>query len=324
MVGIVLVGHGTFAEGVKNGIELLVGPQKQVSAVGLFHGDVPEQFKDKVSSAIDTVDSGSGVLCLGDILGGTPSNTLARLLSKKHIRALLGTNLPMAIQAVFNRDEMALDDLADFVLQMGNEALVDLGRYLDDKAPRISQARGKMASNDEIAGSGEARSATSGSGKGKGEVVLCRVDDRLIHGQVMTSWLNATGANKIMIVDNETAKDSFLRSIYRSAVPANVGVGVFNEAKATDRLIRGFNPTDRVIVLAKYPQTFSELIRRGVSIRSLVIGGMGASRGRTKLYRNISASEDERQTLRDLIEDGTSISIQILADDASVDVSKFL
>lgn len=322
MVGIVLVSHGTFAEGVKNGIELLVGPQKQISAIGLFHGDAPEQFKDKVSSAIDTVDSGSGVLCLGDILGGTPSNTLAQLLSEKHIRALLGTNLPMAIQAVFNRDEMALDDLADFVLQTGNEALVDLDRYLDSKATQIGQVQGEMTSNDDIASSGEARGATSGSGKG--EVVLYRVDDRLIHGQVMTSWLNATGANRIMIVDNETAKDSFLRSIYRSAVPANVGVGVFNEAKAADRIMRGFNPTDRVIVLAKHPQTFSELIRRGVSIKSFVIGGMGASKGRTKLYRNISASEDERQTLRDLIGDGTSISVQILADDASVDVSKFL
>lgn len=40
-------------------------------------------------------------------------------------------------------------------------------------------------------------------------IVLARIDDRLIHGQVMTSWLNYTGANRIIIIDDETANDTF-------------------------------------------------------------------------------------------------------------------
>lgn len=114
----------------------------------------------------------------------------------------------------------------------------------------------------------------------------------------MTSWLNATGANKIMIVDDETSQNPFLKSVFKSAVPANVKVGVFNEAKAVDRLIKGFKPTDRVIVLAKYPQTFLSLVERGASLRQVIIGGMGAREDRSRLYRNISASQDERAALR--------------------------
>ena len=42
-----------------------------------------------------------------------------------------------------------------------------------------------------------------------GEIVLARIDDRLIHGQVMTAWLQFTGGNHIVIVDDATAGDEF-------------------------------------------------------------------------------------------------------------------
>jgi len=42
---------------------------------------------------------------------------------------------------------------------------------------------------------------------------LVRVDDRLIHGQVVAVWLNAVGANEIVIVDDRTAQDAFLRDV---------------------------------------------------------------------------------------------------------------
>lgn len=44
-------------------------------------------------------------------------------------------------------------------------------------------------------------------------IVMVRIDDRLIHGQVMTSWLNFLGANKIMIIDDGVAVDPFVKSV---------------------------------------------------------------------------------------------------------------
>ena len=46
-------------------------------------------------------------------------------------------------------------------------------------------------------------------------VVLTRIDDRLIHGQVMTSWLNFTSANKIMVIDDQTAADPFMKTVLK-------------------------------------------------------------------------------------------------------------
>ncbi len=156
------------------------------------------------------------------------------------------------------------------------------------------------------------------------QVVLTRIDDRLIHGQVMTSWLNYTGANKIMVIDNATAADPFLKTVLKSAVPGNIGLGLFDETKAADRLIKGFKDTDKVILLVKYPKTIVNLIEAGVKFETLNIGGMGVNNGRTKFYKNIAATDEEKEEMRKIIASGCDVSIQIIAEDTKVDVAQFL
>ena len=63
-----------------------------------------------------------------------------------------------------------------------------------------------------------------------------RVDNRLIHGQVMTSWLNFLGANKIMVIDDGVAVDPLVKNILKSCIPANIKLAVFTEDKAVERL----------------------------------------------------------------------------------------
>lgn len=103
-------------------------------------------------------------------------------------------------------------------------------------------------------------------------VVLTRVDDRLIHGQVMTSWLNYTSATKIMVVDDKSAEDPFLKTVLKNAVPKNVGLGVFTAKRAAERLLgKGFPPSDRVIILVKYPATIIKMMEYGCSSTKLIL-----------------------------------------------------
>ena len=155
-------------------------------------------------------------------------------------------------------------------------------------------------------------------------IVLTRIDDRLIHGQVMTSWLNYTSATKIMVVDDRSAQDPFLKTVLKNAVPKNVRLGVFTAEKAANRLIKGFPESDRVIILVKYPATICKMMKLGVKFDKVNIGGMGAAKNREKFYKNISASEEEKEMLKTMIDAGTKVEIQIIAEDAAVDVSKLL
>ncbi len=154
-------------------------------------------------------------------------------------------------------------------------------------------------------------------------VVLVRIDDRLIHGQVMTSWLNYTGANKIMIIDDGVAADPFMKSVLKTCVPANVRLATFGVEKAAVRLKKGF-AGDKCIVLVKYPETLHRLMEEGVLFDEINIGGMGVSGTRTKFFRNISASEEEKKMLKEMVEAGAKISVRIIAEDSATDISKML
>ncbi|MDU5333030.1 PTS sugar transporter subunit IIB [Enterococcus sp.] len=154
-------------------------------------------------------------------------------------------------------------------------------------------------------------------------IVLARIDDRLIHGQVMTSWLNYTGANRIIIVDDETANDSFLKMIVTSVAPANIKTEVFGINDGIEAIKQGA-ATDKVIILAKSPEAYVELMEKGIPLDKVNIGGMGAKEGRTKFYKNISASSDEKANLKKLIDGGVTVTIQIIAEDKAIDVAKIL
>ena len=70
--------------------------------------------------------------------------------------------------------------------------------------------------------------------KGMQNIVLIRVDDRLVHGQVMTSWLKATNANKIMVVDDDVAADPLMKTVLKGVVPSQIKLGIFSIEKAVD------------------------------------------------------------------------------------------
>lgn len=160
--------------------------------------------------------------------------------------------------------------------------------------------------------------------KGMESVKLVRVDDRLVHGQVMTSWLKFTGANKIMVVDDEVATNDLMKTVLKGVVPSQVKLGIFSIAKAVDRLSKGFKPGDKVIMLVKTPETVWAIQQAGVDIPALNIGGMGIRTDRTTLYQNIACSESEREALRRLINAGCDVNIQITADDSKVNVAKLV
>jgi len=145
---------------------------------------------------------------------------------------------------------------------------------------------------------------------------LVRVDDRLIHGQVIAVWLRALGAEVIVVVDDATAQDDFLREVIELAAPEGVEVevhGVADGAQAVKELAASDIAT---FVLVKSPQVALQLVEAGAPIDVLNVGGMGAAAGRTPLYKNISASPEELEAMRELERRGARVELRIVADDS--------
>lgn len=149
-------------------------------------------------------------------------------------------------------------------------------------------------------------------------ILLARVDDRLIHGQVMTAWMKLLPAKEIMVIDNKVAKDDFMISVLEMAAPAGVKVRVYSEEDASKVLLEGLKvPT---ILLAKTPLSYKGVMDAGVALDALNLGGMGINQERTTLYKNIAASPEERAVLKEFIDRGMEVKIQVIPNDKPVSV----
>lgn len=133
MAGIVVTGHGHFAEGIMSALTLVAGEQKEIRAVNFIQGEGVEELKDHIKQAIGELES-QDVLLLADILGGSPFNVAARLLTEetgKNLRVVAGVNMASIVQAVFMRENVPFDRLAAEVAKAGKEGVADLGNMME-------------------------------------------------------------------------------------------------------------------------------------------------------------------------------------------------
>ena len=156
------------------------------------------------------------------------------------------------------------------------------------------------------------------------EIVLTRIDDRLIHGQVMTAWVKKTRANQILIIDDEVAKDEFMREVLKMSAPNGIDIVVKGLMDAVEFLNQQEDKSNRLIILVKGPAVIEQLLENGIMIDKLIVGGMGAKAERRVLYKNISASEEERAIFKRMIDRKIPVVIHIIPDQKETDLSKDL
>ena len=147
---------------------------------------------------------------------------------------------------------------------------------------------------------------------------LVRVDDRLIHGQVVAIWLKALNARRIVIVDDRTARDDFLKEVITYAAPAGVAVEILDLEQGSARLRDLVASPEPVFVLMRSPVTALRLREAGVEFPVLNVGGIGAGPGRKPVYRNISASPEELEAMRAIEQLGTAVELRIVESDRPV------
>ena len=142
-------------------------------------------------------------------------------------------------------------------------------------------------------------------------IVLTRVDDRLVHGQVVVGWGRPLDLHRIVLVDDEVRDSPWEQELYRMAAPREIAVEFRSAAEAAGHLADWEAGRERVLVLTGSIDTVQELIGRmpGV-IRRLNLGGIHAGPGRRERLRYLYLSEGEIETLEALARDGLEIAAQ--------------
>lgn len=148
-------------------------------------------------------------------------------------------------------------------------------------------------------------------------IELYRIDDRLIHGQVVVGWGQPMDLGFIMLVDDEVAASDWEQELYRMGVPPSMEVYFHSVRDAAD-VLPTLNADPRPgILLTGDIETMRQLVD-GVAaggdgtaaIRSVNLGGIHHRAGRTQHLRYIFLAPDEAQALRDLAKRGVVITAQ--------------
>jgi len=123
MVGGVIVTHGQLANEMVSAAEMIVGEINHITAVSIgWHDDV-DVARAEIERAIERVETGSGVLLLTDMFGGTPTNIAASFLGEASVEVVTGVNLPMVIKLATQEESETLGQLARRVRDQGQEQI---------------------------------------------------------------------------------------------------------------------------------------------------------------------------------------------------------
>ena len=140
-------------------------------------------------------------------------------------------------------------------------------------------------------------------------VVLYRIDDRLIHGQVVVGWGQPLDIGFIVLVDDEVASSDWEQELYRMGVPPEMDV-YFHNAEDAARALADYRADSRQgIVLTGDIPTMRRLVE-SAHIDAVNVGGIHFRAGRTQRLRYVFLSPDEEQELRDLAAKGARVSAQ--------------
>ena len=159
-------------------------------------------------------------------------------------------------------------------------------------------------------------------------VVLARIDERLLHGQVCTKWMQATHANVIVLADDDLVNDKFTCKIFMGMKPAGTELQIFTVDQAIEYLKEDSPENEKVMLLTKCAQSFLRMNEAGVVYDKIICGSTAVSGNkygkRKKLIRDLFASDSEKDAMRALIDKGVTMVYQLAIDNAPVDLAKLL
>ena len=143
-----------------------------------------------------------------------------------------------------------------------------------------------------------------------GNIGLIRVDDRLIHGQVVTSWITQTRSTKIIIIDDELYANDYMKGVFAVAAPRGISVDVMKAEQAANAWKENQFNNATVLILLKKISTLKNVYEKGFEFDSVQIGGLASGPGKKLVVKAIALSDQDAADLKQLIDYGVDLYIQ--------------
>ncbi len=142
-------------------------------------------------------------------------------------------------------------------------------------------------------------------------ISLFRIDDRLVHGQIMAVWARVLNINHIIVTDDGTASDAFSMQLLKLAMPPSIQLTVTGITDAVQLLQNAASDKSHTLVLMKSVESAFRL-HTLFPLNHLNVGGIGMAPGRQLMWRSIAATEAEVSLLRSMARGGVNVYLQLI------------
>lgn len=154
-------------------------------------------------------------------------------------------------------------------------------------------------------------------------VKLCRIDDRLIHGQVVTTWVNVCQIEQVIILNEAVANDSIQSNVLKMSSPPNIKLHIFSVEKFLKIIEK--NPISRnTMLIFSSPFDVEKLVDAGYPIPKLNVGGIRGNAEREQLTKAVSLTSAEKETFKKLINQGIDVEIQMVPSESIIKMKEVL
>lgn len=152
------------------------------------------------------------------------------------------------------------------------------------------------------------------------EVKFIRIDERLVHGQVITSWAKKYNINRIVVVDDDVARDPFMSQVITLSAQAGMEIKILTVGDAVSYL-QNDKSAANVMLLFKHPSSVLALMQAGYNLSEVNLGNLGSSPTRKRISKNVSLSEEEIETVKQIQALGARVYLQMVPADQQIDIS---
>lgn len=154
-------------------------------------------------------------------------------------------------------------------------------------------------------------------------IVFSRIDDRLLHGQVVTTWLKRHEIEQAIIVSDEVSRDATRQAILKMAAPQGLNVVCFSPSKLV-QVLQKTEVKRRTMLIFTNPREAWECVEGGVGITFLNVGNMSKTEVNEKVTAGVALTEEDRSYFGKLIDSGIEVEVQMVPTDKATDMKDVL
>ena len=304
-IGIIIASHGEFAAGIHQSGSMIFGDQEKVQVVTFMPSEGPDDLYAKF-------------LVLADLWSGSPFNQASRVMGENPDRKfaiITGLNLPMLIQAYTERlmdANAGVDQVAANIIKEAKDGVKALPEELNPVEEASTAAAAPVAQ--------AAIPEGTVIGDGKLKINLARLDTRLLHGQVATAWTPDSKADRIIVASDSVAKDELRKELIKQAAPNGVKANVVPIQKLIDVAKDPRFGNTHALILFETPQDALRAIEGGVPIKTLNVGSMAHSTGKTMVNNVLSMDKDDVATFEKMRDLGVEFDVRKVPNDSKKDL----